>query len=128
MVQVCALCGEIIELGSNLLTLYFEIDGMGAFELNIHAQCLTKLCDPDHLKNNGENCVLCGLEDTNNCILVRQLDNLSYPMHTNCLEHLLEQFAALFASKTGEARELINILGIEDEDQSHQEFIRESKN
>ncbi|MFQ6123272.1 MAG: hypothetical protein ACE5R6_01515 [Candidatus Heimdallarchaeota archaeon] len=97
--QFCALCGKIIESESNLLTLYFEIDGMGAFELNIHTEDLTKLGDPDLVKNNGTICVFCGLQNPNSCILVRQLDNLSYPVHNKCLEHMLEQLAERFSFK-----------------------------
>jgi len=59
-VQVCALCREIIEPSGDILTLYFEIKGMGAFELNTHSECLIGLGELDNIQT-GSNCVLCGI-------------------------------------------------------------------
>lgn len=100
--QFCALCGETIEAEGNIATIYFEIPGIGAFELNIHAECLVQLGEPDHLKN-GATCILCGAQDTDSCFLVRQFENLYYPVHTFCLEKLLEQFASLFSDRGGDS-------------------------
>lgn len=125
--QFCALCGKVIESESNLLTLYFEIDGMGAFELNIHSEDLTKLGNPDVVKNNGTICVLCGSQNSNSCILVRQLDNLSYPVHNKCLEHMLEQLAARFSSKS-ELGGFSDSLGDKDEKKTIPESELEFRN
>jgi hypothetical protein len=60
------------------------------------------LGEPDHLKN-GATCILCGDQDTDSCFLVRQLEDLNYPVHTLCLDELLEQFAALFSDRVGDS-------------------------
>lgn len=125
--QVCVLCGEVIEPDSKILTLYFEIDGMGAFEFNIHAEDLTKLGNPDLIKNNGNTCVLCGSQNPNSCFLVRQLDNLSYPVHTKCLEHMLEQLAARFISRN-ELGGFSDLLGGKDEKKKIPESVLEFRN
>ena len=96
--QVCALCREIIEPSGDILTLYFEIKGMGAFELNTHSECLIGLGELDYIQT-GSNCVLCGMHNTNSSFLVRQLNNLSYPVHMDCLEKLLEEFASQISDK-----------------------------
>ena len=100
--QFCVLCGGIIDPAGSIATIYFEMLGIGAFELNIHTECLIMLEEQDNRKN-GQTCILCRTPNTDSFILVRQLDNLQYPIHTICLEDLLEQFASRFSDQFGEA-------------------------
>lgn len=113
--QFCALCGDAIELEGNIATLYFEIQGIGAFEFNIHAKCLIKLGEPDFIKNQ-ESCVFCGALYTDSSFIVRQLDNLNYPVHAICLENLLERFASQFCDGIDEMGQKSSLMGSEDTD------------
>jgi len=122
VVQFCALCGETIEAEGNIATIYFEITGIGAFELNTHAECLVQLGEPDHIKN-GAICILCGDQDTDSCFLVRQLENLYYPVHTFCLEELLEHFASLFSDKVGDSSPHSESIFSENEDEDYRSHI-----